>query len=51
VLCLRPNGNTAYEIIPDDYCNIADRPVDFDICLSSPCPPEWFMSEWDEVKR
>lgn len=48
VLCLRPNGNTAYEIIPDDYCNIADRPVDFDICRSSPCPPEWFMSEWGE---
>lgn len=48
IMCLRPNGNTAYEVIPDEYCNLAEKPLDYEICRSSPCPAEWFTTDWSE---
>ncbi|XP_071167899.1 thrombospondin type-1 domain-containing protein 4-like isoform X2 [Mytilus edulis] len=48
VLCLRENGNTAYEVIPNSYCDMDERPVEHEICKSSSCPPEWFMTEWSQ---
>lgn len=51
VVCLRKNGNTAYEVIPDFYCDMDERPPALEPCQASPCPPDWFMTDWSEVNH
>lgn len=49
VVCMKKLGH-ALAIVGDENCVAEERPVAEEPCDNDPCGPEWYTTEWSEVR-
>lgn len=48
IVCLA-TVNDEFVVLPTNNCSDS-KPINEQICRTSPCSPEWFTSDWSTVK-
>ncbi|KAJ8304409.1 hypothetical protein KUTeg_017992 [Tegillarca granosa] len=48
VSCVGRDGSDRLRILPDQSCDMSDKPVERQVCQQTACGSQWYMTDWSQ---